>query len=122
MRRRLVLAIAGVAAVAVLLLAVPLGVVLSRHYRDEDLLRLQRDAVAATREIDVPGRRGDRIELPRSERHARGVRPRRAPDRRAAARPRADTVAPGARAAAGRPTPPAAAGCTVAAPLLVASA
>ena len=66
MRRRLVLAIAGVAAVAVLLLAVPLGVVLSRHYRDEDLLRLQRDAVAATRQIDVPRRAGDRVELPRS--------------------------------------------------------
>ena len=66
MRRRLVLAIAGVAAVAVLLLAVPLGVVLSRHYRDEDLLRLQRDAVAATRQIDVPRTAGDRVELPRS--------------------------------------------------------
>jgi signal transduction histidine kinase len=65
-RRRLVLAIAGVAAVAVLLLAVPLGVVLSRHYRDEDLLRLQRDTVAATREIDVPRTARDRIELPRS--------------------------------------------------------
>jgi signal transduction histidine kinase len=65
-RRRLVVAIAGVAAVAVLLLAVPLGVVLSRHYRDEELLRLQRDAVAATREIDVPTTTGDRIEVPRS--------------------------------------------------------
>jgi signal transduction histidine kinase len=65
-RRRLVIAIAAVAAVAVLLLAVPLGAVLSRHYRDENLLRLQRDAVAATREIDVPRTAGDRFELPRS--------------------------------------------------------
>ena len=66
MRRRLVAAIAGVAAVAVLLLAVPLGIVLSRHYRDEELLRLQRDTVAATREIDVPTNAADRVELPRS--------------------------------------------------------
>jgi signal transduction histidine kinase len=65
-RRRLVVAIAGVAAVAVVLLAVPLGVVLSRHYSDEELLRLQRDTVAATREIDVPTSPGDRIELPPS--------------------------------------------------------
>jgi signal transduction histidine kinase len=65
-RRRLVVAIAGVAAVAVLLLAVPLGTVLSNHYRDEELLRLQRDTVAATREIDVSNRAGDRIELPPS--------------------------------------------------------
>jgi len=61
-----VVAIAGVAAVAVLLLAVPLGVVLGRHYRDEELLRLQRDTVAATRRIDVPAGGGDRVELPRT--------------------------------------------------------
>jgi signal transduction histidine kinase len=67
MRRRLVLAIAGVAAIAVLLLAVPLGIVLSNHYRDEELLRLQRDTVAATREIDVSTDQGDRVELPPSE-------------------------------------------------------
>jgi signal transduction histidine kinase len=65
-RRRLVVAIAAVAAVAVLLLAVPLGIVLGRHYRDEELLRLQRDTVAVTREIDVPAKTGDRVELPRS--------------------------------------------------------
>ena len=66
MRRRLVIAIAGVAAVAVLLLAVPLAIVLQRTYRDEDLLRLQRDTVAATRGIDLSARRSDPIELPRS--------------------------------------------------------
>ncbi len=66
MRRRLVLSIAAVAAIAVLLLAIPLGIVLSRHYRDEELLRLQRDTVAATREIDIPTNPADRVELPRS--------------------------------------------------------
>jgi signal transduction histidine kinase len=63
-RRRLVAAIAGVTALALLLFAIPLGVVLGHHYRDEDLLRLQRDTVAATRGIDIGGR-GDPIELPR---------------------------------------------------------
>jgi signal transduction histidine kinase len=63
-RRRLVLAIAGVAALAVVLFAVPLALVLQRTYRDEELLRLQRDTVAATREIDVGTGRGDPVELP----------------------------------------------------------
>jgi signal transduction histidine kinase len=66
MRRRLVLAIAGVATMAVVLLAVPLGLVLSRSYRDEELLRLQRDTVATTRAIDLGGDRRDAIELPLS--------------------------------------------------------
>jgi len=89
MRRRLVIAIAGVAAVAVLLLAVPLGIVLSNHYRDEELLRLQRDTVAATREIDVPTNPADRVELPpsadrlavydRAGRRLAGAGPRLAP-------------------------------------------
>lgn len=65
MRRRLVLAIALVAAAAVTLFAVPLALVLQRGYRDEDLLRLQRDAVAATRQIDLGAQPGDPIELPR---------------------------------------------------------
>jgi signal transduction histidine kinase len=64
MRRRLILAIAGVAAAAVVLFAVPLALVLQRNYRDEDLLRLQRDTVAATRGIDVAPHGGDPIELP----------------------------------------------------------
>ena len=66
MRRRLIAAIAGVAAAAVVLLALPLGIVLSRTYRDQELLRLQRDTVAATRAIDLGVQRGDQIELPRS--------------------------------------------------------
>ena len=64
MKRRLVVAIAGVAAMSVILLAVPLGLVLGRTYRDEELLKLQNDAVAATRSIDTTGRRGDPVELP----------------------------------------------------------
>jgi len=65
-RRRLAGAIAGIAAAAVVLFAVPLGLVLERADRDEQLLRLQRDAVAATRQVDLAAGRGDRIELPRS--------------------------------------------------------
>jgi len=65
MKRRLVLGITGVAAAAVVLFALPLAVVLQRSYRDEELLRLQRDAVAATRSIDLTPGSPDRIELPR---------------------------------------------------------
>jgi signal transduction histidine kinase len=66
-RRRLLLAIAGVAALAVILFAIPLALALERTYRDDELLRLQRDAVAATRAIDVgPG--ADPVELPPSPR------------------------------------------------------
>jgi signal transduction histidine kinase len=65
-RRRLIGAIAGTSAVAVLLLAVPLGIVLGRNYRDEDLLRLQRDTIAATRQVDLGGQARDPVELPPS--------------------------------------------------------
>ena len=64
MRRRLVLAIGGVAALAVILFAVPLALVIQRTYRDEELLRLQRDTVAATRGIDIGASASDPIELP----------------------------------------------------------
>ncbi|MGI8714090.1 MAG: sensor histidine kinase [Solirubrobacteraceae bacterium] len=64
MRHRLVLAIAGVAGVAVLLFALPLAVTLQRSYRDEELLRLQRDTDAATRGIDLSRGTTDQIELP----------------------------------------------------------
>lgn len=66
MRRRLVVAIAAVAVAAVVLLAVPLGLVLGHSYRQEELLRLQSDTVSATRSIDVASRRGDPVELPAS--------------------------------------------------------
>jgi signal transduction histidine kinase len=64
MRRRLTAAIVAVAGGAVLLLAVPLALVLARSYRDEELVRLQRDAVAATRAIDIGTSRRDAVELP----------------------------------------------------------
>jgi signal transduction histidine kinase len=64
MKPRLVLAIAGVAAAAIALFALPLAVVLERSYRDEELIRLQRDTIAATRGIDV-SRGPDQVELPR---------------------------------------------------------
>jgi signal transduction histidine kinase len=63
MRRRLMIAIAGVAAAAVILFALPLALVLQRSYRNEELLRLQRDTIAATRAIDLGAGR-DPIELP----------------------------------------------------------
>jgi signal transduction histidine kinase len=66
MRRRLALTIAGVATGAVLLFAIPLAAVLHRTYRDEEMLRLQRDTVAATREIDVAPSTADPVELPAS--------------------------------------------------------
>ncbi|MBK8294910.1 MAG: HAMP domain-containing histidine kinase [Solirubrobacterales bacterium] len=66
MRYRLVVAIAGVAAMAVVLFAVPLGFVLNQTYRDQELLKLQRDAVEATRSVDISGQGGDPIELPAS--------------------------------------------------------
>ncbi len=54
MRRRLVAAIAGIAAVAVVVLRRPARRSCSpRSYRDEALLRLQRDTIAATRAIDL---------------------------------------------------------------------
>jgi signal transduction histidine kinase len=66
MRRRLVLAIAGVATASVVLFAVPLAAVLHESYRDDEQLRLQRDAVGATRQIDLSGGVGDAVELPPS--------------------------------------------------------
>jgi signal transduction histidine kinase len=63
-RRRLSLAIAGVAALAVVLFAIPLALALERTYRDDELLRLQRDAFAATRAIDLGRQGSDPVELP----------------------------------------------------------
>jgi signal transduction histidine kinase len=66
MRRRIVVAIVAVAAASVVLFAIPLAIVQQRELRDQELVRLQRDAVAATRAIDVPGQPGDPVEVPRS--------------------------------------------------------
>ena len=65
MRRRLVLAIVAVAAASVVLFALPLALVLRQSYTDEALLGLQRDAVAATRQVDLAGGGPDPIEVPR---------------------------------------------------------
>ena len=59
------LAIAGVTAGAIVLFGIPLALVLQRTYRDEELVRLQRDTVAATRNVDLPPAHRDRLELPR---------------------------------------------------------
>jgi signal transduction histidine kinase len=61
-----VLAIAAVAAAAVVLFVIPLGIVLQRTYRDDELLRLQRDTIASTRAVDLGAGNGDPVELPRS--------------------------------------------------------
>ncbi len=66
MRRRVVLAIALVAAASVALFALPLAVAVLRVERDDELLRLQRDTIAATRQIDVTAVRADQVELPAS--------------------------------------------------------
>jgi signal transduction histidine kinase len=58
------LAIAGVATAAVVLFAVPLAVILGGANRTNELLRLQRDAFAATRGIDVSADPADPLELP----------------------------------------------------------
>ena len=68
MRRRLVLAIAGVAATSVVVLAIPLALVLQGSHRNQELLRLARDTAAVTRSIDLsPAPTDDPIELPRAD-------------------------------------------------------
>ena len=64
MTRRVVLAIAGVAALAVIGFGIPLGAAIRQLYVKEALLRLDREATAAT--IEVPQTFGEeRVELPR---------------------------------------------------------
>jgi signal transduction histidine kinase len=63
-RRRFILAIALVAAGSVGLFGLPLAVLVHRVYRDEALLRLQRDTVAAARQIDLGTPGSDPVELP----------------------------------------------------------
>ena len=64
MRRRLIIAIVAVAAATLALFALPLAVVLRDGYRDQELLRLQRDTVAAARQIDLGTTSRDPVELP----------------------------------------------------------
>jgi signal transduction histidine kinase len=117
-RRRLVLAIAAVAAASVVLFAIPLAFAIRQSYRDAELLRLQRDAVAATRQIDLVPAPNDAIELPQST-DAIGVY---APDgsRRAGKGPARADGAVAAALASGRPTSAGVGGRLVAAvPLIV---
>ncbi len=65
MKRRIVVSIVGVAAVAVLLLGIPLGLAVGRLYANQEVLRLEREASDARRAIDTSSLgRGDPIELP----------------------------------------------------------
>jgi signal transduction histidine kinase len=67
MRRRIIVSIVGVAAVAVLLLGVPLGVAVSRLYANQEILRLERVASDARNAIDPASfGAGDPIELPKA--------------------------------------------------------
>ena len=69
MRRRILAAIVGVSAIAVVILGIPLGVAVERLYRNEEIVRLGREAAEATRSIDpaVVGS-NDPIELPKGSR------------------------------------------------------
>lgn len=64
MRRRLITAIVAVAAATLALFALPLAIVLRDGYRDQELLRLQRDTVAAAGQIDLGSSAKDPVELP----------------------------------------------------------
>lgn len=53
MKRRIVASIVGVAAVALLLLGVPLGLAVERLYQNEEILKLEREANEAQRHVDI---------------------------------------------------------------------
>ena len=66
MTRRVVLAIAGITALAVIGFGIPLGAAIQRLYVKEALVKLEREATAAT--IEVPKSFGrERVELPRAQ-------------------------------------------------------
>src|SRR5262249_7080341 len=67
MRRRLVVALVSVAAARVLPFAVPLRIVQQHERRDQELVGLQRDGVAAPRAIAVPGKPNAPVEVPPSK-------------------------------------------------------
>ena len=64
MRRRILIAIVGVAAGAVFLLALPLGIAVQRLYREDEVLKLERNATAAARGFDPSAAVGDPVEFP----------------------------------------------------------
>jgi signal transduction histidine kinase len=63
-RRRVLLAIVGVTAAAVTVFALPLGFAVGRIYRDDELIRLERTATAATLQVDLRAGAADPVELP----------------------------------------------------------
>jgi signal transduction histidine kinase len=64
MRRRILVAIVAVTAIAVAAFALPLGIAVGHLYRDDELTRLERTATAATLAVDVSAGERDPIELP----------------------------------------------------------
>lgn len=64
MRRRALVAIVTVAAAAVVLFALPLGIAAERIYRDDELTKLERAATSATLEVDLTPGPGDPVDLP----------------------------------------------------------
>ncbi|MEA2443779.1 MAG: hypothetical protein QOJ12_1071 [Thermoleophilales bacterium] len=63
MSRRILAAIVGVTAAAVTVFALPLGFVVGRVYRDDELIRLERTATAATVQLDPRAGVTDPVEL-----------------------------------------------------------
>jgi len=63
MRRRILVAIVGVAAGAVFLLALPLGIAVQKLYRDDEVSRLERAATAQARSFDPGAGSGDPVEF-----------------------------------------------------------
>ncbi len=64
MKRRILVSIVAVSAIALVILGVPLGIAVQRLYRNEEIVRLEREAAQATRSIDPAlATAGDPIEL-----------------------------------------------------------
>ena len=70
MKRRIVIAIVMVAGLAVIAFGVPLGVVLDREFESQALLRLERAAILAERDIPAGWVPGDAVSLDRPTRGA----------------------------------------------------
>ncbi len=63
MRRRILIAIVGVAAGGVFLLALPLGIAVQRLYQDDEVLKLERNATAQARDFDPSAAANDPVEF-----------------------------------------------------------
>jgi signal transduction histidine kinase len=64
MTRRILVAIVGVTALAIVGFGIPLGIAVAHLYRDEAVSRLERDANRAMAEVPVPSSSNDVPELP----------------------------------------------------------